>query len=238
MTEHQQDMGEMAVFRAFAEVCPLHIGVDSIVKQYPPEVDIVCLVEGDGGVEFELTEIVDRGVARRCDTQVSIQPRLLNLWRELPDEQKDRVRGMNVVITLVDEASKGAKEKAEPEIIEALVGTDAGFIGDVAIENKAVRRLQVCGQTNSAAPVFHVGAFGNYRDETVNAVESKMGWAYGGLRPIELVAYYGIQGLHPPEMWRDDLDRLLDDRLDGSPFRRVWVFDYGSKTIAYVRPQP
>ena len=208
--------------------------MDSIVKQRPPEVDILCHIEGESEVTFELTEIVDRGVARRVDTQVSIQPRLLDLWGELPDEQQDHLRGMIVVVTLVEAAPKAAKEKAAPEIIKALVGTGAGFVGDVAIEDKAVRRLQVRGHANLPIPVFHVGACGNYRDETVNAVADKLGVAYGGPRPIELVAYYGIQGLHPPELWRDDLDQVLEDRLDESPFRRVWVFDFGTRAIAYA----
>jgi hypothetical protein len=55
-----QTRSELAIFRNFAEVCPLNIIRESISKRNPPEHDVLCkLAEGDEEIAFELVEIID-----------------------------------------------------------------------------------------------------------------------------------------------------------------------------------
>jgi hypothetical protein len=59
-----QRKSELAIFRAFAEVCPLNVALTSIENRDPPEPDIVCAIGyGAEQVAFELVEIIDRGWA-------------------------------------------------------------------------------------------------------------------------------------------------------------------------------
>lgn len=234
----RQSRSELTVFRGFAEVCPLPIRKDSIVKQEPLEPDILCHVEGVGEVSFELTEIIDQGVARRLMTQVNLQPRLLELWKQLPASQREHMRGMSVARGFRESAPHRAKERLLPEIIGWLLKTPPGHVGDVEIpgaDSGTVEYLKVVERSDLNVSGFHVSSYGSYRDETVAAVEAKLSFGYDGSQPIELLAYYAAQGLHPIEMWRHDMDDLLDRRLAASRFQQVWVFDFASRTVPYVR---
>ena len=53
----------MRVFREFAERSSLVIDPNSIVSRAPPEPDILCHVEGEGCVAFELKEFCDERLA-------------------------------------------------------------------------------------------------------------------------------------------------------------------------------
>jgi hypothetical protein len=57
---------ELNVFLGFAEFAArkgLHVRPDSAVNRRPPEPDILCEVEGEGLVAFELVEIIDSTLA-------------------------------------------------------------------------------------------------------------------------------------------------------------------------------
>ena len=65
-----QTRSELAIFRNFAEVCPLDIIRESISKRNPPEPDVLCkFAEGEEEVAFELVEIIDEGWARLTSGQ-------------------------------------------------------------------------------------------------------------------------------------------------------------------------
>ena len=64
LVNDSQTQSELAIFRNFAEVCPLNIIRESISKRNPPEPDVLCkLAESEEEVAFELVEIIDEGWA-------------------------------------------------------------------------------------------------------------------------------------------------------------------------------
>lgn len=54
--EDQKSRVELAVVRQFMKEAGLTVVEDSIEKRLPPEPDVLCELEGDGVVYFELTE--------------------------------------------------------------------------------------------------------------------------------------------------------------------------------------
>lgn len=241
MCSDRQAEAELAVFQAFALVCPLLIRPESIEKRPTPEPDILCHVEGQGAVAFELTQIVDQDVARRFSSKIGLQPRLRELCQELPAADQAKIKGIDVFVAFREGASQRRKERIAPKIIAWLTRARPSLWGDIPIPDAArdvVRGVKIL-RGDSALPQFEVSGSGECGDDTVARIVTKLARSYGGLCPKELLAYHGgMQGVHPPDGWKADLNDMLARRLPASPFRRVWVFDQASRSIMYVYPQP
>jgi hypothetical protein len=63
-SEAEKSEREIAVFRDFARVAGLGIDESSVRKRVPPEPDLLCVVEGEGPVAFELVELCDPNLAK------------------------------------------------------------------------------------------------------------------------------------------------------------------------------
>jgi hypothetical protein len=59
MPTSEQQSEELSVFRAFAEVCPLEINIESIRSEDPPLPDVSCLLADGSKYAFELVEAKD-----------------------------------------------------------------------------------------------------------------------------------------------------------------------------------
>ena len=130
------------------------------------------------------------------------------------------------------------KEIIVQTVMQWVGGSGNGYRGALGIQNSAtkiVRRVMV-REDELVGPTFSVSGIGTYRDTTVETIANKLNRAYEGDSPKELLVYYGIQGEHPKELWQPQLKRLLVDEFSGSPFRRVWVFNFGSGEILFVYP--
>lgn len=230
--------GELTVFRSFMSACPLAIIPNSIRKRQPPEPDILCEIDGGDLLAFEITEIVDPGVARRLYSRLELENQFQAACRKLPHPKQEIFELRAVSVAFREEASQRAKEKIVPTIIQWVIEAGSGCHGDLTIPNSAtkiVRRVKV-RPDELVGPTFSVSGFGSYGDTTVETIANKLNRTYEGDSPKELLVYYGIQGEHPKELWQPQLERLLVDEFSGSPFRRVWVFNFGSGEILYVYP--
>ncbi len=58
---------ELAVFQEFAQRSGLSVVSGSIENRNPPEPDVLCEIEGEGPMAFELAEFADEGLAREVD---------------------------------------------------------------------------------------------------------------------------------------------------------------------------
>jgi hypothetical protein len=87
-------------------------------------------------------------------------------------------------------------------------------------------------------PEFDVDATSSIGDPTMESIRSKWQKQYITDAPIELLAFYELQPMLPETLWKSGLDSFLDAHWMSGPFRRVWLFDTGSRTISYRAERP
>jgi hypothetical protein len=82
------------------------------------------------------------------------------------------------------------------------------------------------------SPEFDVEAVGSIGDPTLDRVRGKWVKSYATRYPIELLAYYELQPQAPEALWLPRLSSFISDNWNASPFRKVWVFDIGSRSVS------
>jgi hypothetical protein len=114
-----QEVIELAVFRSFAEVCPLNIVPDSIEKRRPPHPDIWCVVKGCGPVAFELAEIVDPAFLRQVDGTYDLRRKFKRACEGFPKVKKT-LQNATVHIEFYQNVSKNKRMSSIEPILEVL----------------------------------------------------------------------------------------------------------------------
>ena len=66
--EDEKAAYEREIFDQFWPVAGLRVVPDTIQNRAPPEPDILCEIEGDGPVAFELVRLIDQDLARAIGT--------------------------------------------------------------------------------------------------------------------------------------------------------------------------
>ena len=64
---------EKTIFLDFAKTCGLAIQLDSIEKREPPEPDILCQIDWEGAVAFEMVELIYQGLAQQTYGSIRLQ---------------------------------------------------------------------------------------------------------------------------------------------------------------------
>lgn len=235
---------EKRIFSQFAEVCPLPIQSDSIVKRNPPEPDILCQVEGEGTVAFEMVEIIDSGLARRTNEGLRLE-RLFSKAREkLSNHQRSEIGtrlGDALVLVKFDLTSSARiRTQAVPSVLESLKQINPSFKGEISRESgfqleKGVKKILI-RRGNYDGPIIRVAAAGTHSESTIEAIEEKLNHDYESSAPIELLAHYERQPPPLPE-WMPSLQRFVASCVPNSNFRRVWVLDVSKEEIVLKYPQ-
>jgi hypothetical protein len=57
---------EQKIFLDFAQACGLAIQLDSIEKRKPPEPDILCQIDRERAVIFEMVELIDYDIKSKA----------------------------------------------------------------------------------------------------------------------------------------------------------------------------
>jgi hypothetical protein len=84
--DDQHSSREMIIFSRFAAVSGLPIRPGSIEKCQPPEPDILCTIEDEGPVAFEMVEIIDENLAHRTYGQIKFQGLFEQAYEDLPPD--------------------------------------------------------------------------------------------------------------------------------------------------------
>ncbi len=242
-----QSRSEIITFKRFAEICPLNIVRESIDKREPPEPDIVCRLGGSEElVAFELVEILDEGWARLTSSQFGDADRLREAYGASTGEFRkalDRRLNNALVYVAFERAVSSRDRRASlPAILEELSRIEGDFTGEwrprrgTALFDKV--RIVGISRGGFEGPEFDVEAVGSIGDPTVERVQAKWQKSYRTACPIELLAYYELQPTLPDEMWLPHLTAFLEANWTTAPFRRIWLFDVGGKTIPYSGARP
>jgi hypothetical protein len=113
--------------------------------------------------------------------------------------------------------------------------SNEGTIQPKGALSKVVKCVIIVRNNLLKGPNFEIDASGWLVDPTLNLIEQKFDKVYNSLAPIELLIYYRLPPVFPERLW-PELRALLEQRLQNSRFRRVWIFDAKKKTILLVYP--
>ena len=238
---NEQDLRELEIFSLFVEACPLAIRSDSIEKRQPCEPDILCETS-EGSVAFEMGQSIDEGFARQVADIKKLQTQLKDAFQNLPTDARSDLENRlgDAVIRVVfhQQTSKPKRESAIPQILEWLRQISpscAGIIQPESDLSKEVKHAIIVRNNLIRKPEFEIDASGWLADQTLNLIDKKFGKNYNSSVPIELLIYYQLPPVLPERLW-PKLRGFLEQRLQNSRFRRVWVFDAKEKTILFVYP--
>lgn len=241
----RQERAEIEVFGQFVQAAMLRVEQGSIQKRNPPEPDILCHVEGEGPVAFELVELIDRDFARKINTAIDLKGRLEELFNQLPQNERDEIshRFGNAVVEVVPRngASSRRVESDLPNVLRALQTAPFGLEDMVSatalgLEATEINHLLVArGELNG--PCFDLDTTLTCSDPTVERIAAKFKKNYKTTAPIELLAYSELQPPAPGNTWKPSLLEYCQSNLGQSPFRRIWIFCIRSREILLTFPE-
>jgi hypothetical protein len=230
---------EQKIFLDFAKACGLAIQLDSIEKRAPPEPDILCQIEREGAVAFEMVELIDQGLAQQTNESIRFQQLLEDSYQYLPTNARTAIEGCFknalVHVTFHTETSSRERENAIPRILDWLQGFSPSFIGRTHPEERSALHKVVSEITVSrgdfSGPFFDVDAGGAFADPALERIGKKFEKKYVSTTPVELLAYYELQPVLSEELWLPQLRAFITRHIGSSGFRRVWVYDIKSKEV-------
>ena len=82
---------EQKIFLDFAKACRLVIQLDSIEKREPPEPDILCQMDQEEAVAFEMVELIDQGLAQQTYESIRLQQLLEDIYQNLPTSARTTI---------------------------------------------------------------------------------------------------------------------------------------------------
>lgn len=234
---------ELSVFTAFASICGLRVISESIEKRDSPEPDILCQIEGEGPVAFELVELLDQArIARPRGIQDEIMDGFRNGFRRMPEGEQAKMReqlgNATVRVRMSPAVSSQKRRAAIGEILKLLLDTDAQLAEEFRLPPKLseIASLEIV-RGNFDGPRFTAVSGGSYDPIPHNSLSTKLRKVYKSAAPIELLAYFDSQ--HAPlESQISDLSLLIESSIGASVFRRVWVYDANNCRICSIVKKP
>lgn len=238
---------ELEIFKRFVEVCNLPIQPDSIEHRDPPAPDILCTVEGEGLVAFEMVELVPEEFAQRTSDRVTLRNYFKDAFLGLPAAAQSEIKACfgNVLILVHfdQKTSLHVRQNAIRKILEKLHQMSRSLTRKKPstrdLEN-SLRKLVgavtiMIGDYDG--PILHESSATKFVDPTLKRVHQKFKKQYLTSTPIELLAYYDLHPIPPESHWVPELYAFLTGNLRNSDFRRVWVYDLRDHSIKFVYPR-
>lgn len=237
---HGKDQTECAIFDEFATVCRYDIDRVTIQKRPPPEPDFLCN-SSVGKVAFELVELDHKRVCEVVRTICIYQGLLYSAyWRRWPWVRSTadfRLRRTELFFNFRGDVDEKTHLDAIPDFLDAIIPLPEGNTGEVTLTPKLSRSLRsitfVRGDCEET--IFTVPAFEFTGIPLKERLAQKLGNSYPIAIPLELLIY--VQDAGAASMWLNDVAKLVKARLEGSQFRRAWVFDRHSKAILATWPE-
>ncbi len=245
MTLTWQEKMELTIFSQFASTCSLPIVTSLIEKRMPPEPDILCEVEGQGPVAFEMVQLIDESLAHRTFDQIKLMQAMRAYYECLPAMEKSKIQEKfgNALVhcSFENRSSFKSRNKAISVVMNHLQGMPTGFAGQEDVRggnghDSVVTRVTI-QRGNFTGPCFDVDSGGSFSDPTLNAIRQKMEEkSYSTSAPIELLGYYELQPVLDDTVWLPEFSAYVRQKLEQSLFRRVWIFDAIGQTVKFVYP--
>lgn len=225
---------ERAIFSEFAQRVGLPVIAGTLQSRQPPEPDVLCEIQGQGPVAFELVELIDQDFQERVATLGRFDHLLRSYPNELPDADRaqfqEKYAHAAVAVTFKLLPLRQLKASL-PELFRWLrldVPPDANTL-DLAMPT-ALQMVFDRIAVQRPMPLLDISATssGYLADPTFDSVREKLQVkGYCTPHPKELLAYTTFDLLLPMEAWQPKFEQPLIALLNTSTFRRLWVFSLG-----------
>lgn len=229
---------ELETFSGFIEVAGLPVEQGSIRKHNPPYPDISCRIKDLGQVAFELVEIVDPEAKQRLSESLRLKDRVERMANALPPEKRRAlsisVGDASIGITARKDVARQDFAGAIASLLDQLLWVPPGHRGPFRLDRSspaATAFESVDVFRGVRGPLFDAIDGGWVHDPTVEIIKQKFGKRYVCEVPVELLAYHGFP--YRFEAVKPSLQAFLEDGLQSSSFRRVWVYSRMLRRILY-----
>jgi hypothetical protein len=237
-----KEQKDQAVFREFADVCPLLDQGYTAENRKPREPDILCTLRTGEKLAFELVSVDDviddvgNSVAKidseyqRLTTAIASEYKAALADKRISDSE--RFNFHTVRVSFQDQATFGQRQKAISRVIELLDERGPGM----HVVNEGVIRSVRCepyAECSYTGPMFAAGStFCAVANSTVANIKTKiLEKTYKTEHPIHLLAWSDTASIAELPFWQDDLETLLRDGT--GQFDRIWVYGRGEKSIVF-----
>jgi len=249
MSTAEQEKDELQVFESFVAAAPLPILPGSARKLEEPAPDIECELEDGSKLAFELTEVLDEDIAREnaaFQEDFDLFPKIIG---ELSSEDKrkfeDTYCNIMFSVTFTDKSNRNQKKQAAAALVPHLLSNE---IDTFPMSNYEVlkvpkrRKFSVLKnvyliRTTVGVRKFDVTAGGAFFIPVEETLGAKFAKTYISNHPVELLAYFDEQPNIEPDIWLPSAKKFVEEKLAGSPFRRVWVYDLNDSSFLLVHPE-
>lgn len=226
---------ERRLFELFAEYANLPVITDSIQTCAPPAPDILCTMRDGAKVAFELGELSDEKFRQGNGTMLQSRDLLWRAFRSLaPSYQSELQRyyaSALISVQFSPTASLRRREDVLPQLFEWMASdlpereTLAPML-PTSVEG-VVEKLVI----SRPYPAFTIepGFATRVVPPTLRIVDKKLKAIYESEYPIELLLHMPFPFV-PLAQWLQTHEQWLRAKVEGSVFRRVWVFSPAERT--------
>ena len=234
---------EVQVFKKFARVCPYQLDLDSITSPDPP--DIVCNLLDGTTMSFEVVQCLDESIARSMSDSLNLPKVFYHELRHLPQESRERINkkfgDASIYVSFLSKISKGKKESSVRAILDRLLTLEITEDGEFDLTlsrdlRKVLRRVRIKRWKGVTRPIFSVGSATSFGEPAKERIKEKFKKKYKTEPEIELLAYYDSQPEIPENNWLPSVRKFVERNIEGSAFRRVWIYSTTHDRIIFVHP--
>lgn len=227
---------EIYIFKKFAKLCPYSIDLRSIIKKEPPEPDISCSLSDGSIIAFELTEIIDKDLARSFNDSIRLKEAFNN---ELEQLEKNFNNAL-IYIVFNKEILFRRKKNSIQKIINYLLTLDKTAEGEFRPKDLIdIAKFITIGR-GVIGPEIDVESSAWVDDPCKERIKRKFEKKYETeSNNIELLAYYELQPKEPANILEYKLNSLKEfvkNNIKSSEFQRVWIYSTRGNKIIFVYP--
>lgn len=244
MTHKSSDRAtNKTIVRAFLQAAGIPIPEDAICDAEAPSPDVFCTLADGSRVAFELTEAVDKEIARNVRVSSASKARMCDHYRKLPLADRTRLRRIlgNAYISVraKDGTTDRRFDQAVPRVFDLLLGCSCDTQGNIEKRTLPtdVEEILITRGKWSTGPWFNRGLALYVADPTIKRIEAKFSKRYKCDCPVELLVHSKTCPLAPDNLWKEGVHDFVTRKIVGSPFRKMSVFDWIDSTIRYAYPE-
>ena len=230
--EIRQKAHELALFELFCATKPFEIIEGSVTQPLPPAPDICVEIVGAELVGFELVCIDEPSYLRGLNLMPESARLLAEFHEGLAAAERASFDSLYsdalLHVHFVDTAGQRGVRRTLRRLFDALMRLPVGLKGPALEDHQTrvdgVQHVYISRHASFSGPEFSTPASGMLTGLNIGALEAKLDNTYElSGRPVELLVY----AMEISRVADDEAIRaLLDERMPGSSYRKVWVFEH------------